>query len=245
MNKDSVIKYFIWIVPVIIFAGLVGGVIYYKAKTGGPSANGEVVVNKPKPIITLSADAQAKIDAKIKSANDKIAATPGDQNITLHDLYISLGLNLESEGKFDEALQAYLKSISLAPQLVEGYIDAANIYKIQGFATRAEKYYLQAIDIKPDYFETYQNLAEVYIDEFNKPPQEIKTFYLQALVATNNEPELQRYYADYLESIKDYQSSLQIWQQIILTKPSDSARVNAKIAELEKDIRLEGAPVNQ
>lgn len=62
---------------------------------------------------------------------------------------------------------------------------------------------------------------------------------MQALVATNNEDQLLRFYADYLESIKDYQSSLQIWQQILLTKPADSKRVQAKIDELQKDIRLE------
>lgn len=149
MNKDSVIKYFVWAAPAVIFVGLVGGVVYYKAKTGGPSANAEVVINKPVPHVSIDDATLARIDAKIKSLNDQIAATPGDQNVKLHDLYISVGQNLEAEGKFNEALADYLKSISLAPQLVEGYIDSGNIYEIQGQASKAEKIISKPLILNP------------------------------------------------------------------------------------------------
>jgi len=82
-------------------------------------------------------------------------------------LYREVGLELQKEGKLQEALVYYRKAIALDPQYAVTYNDAGVILETLGALEEAKVMYLKAIEVAPDYANSYSNLAIVYEEEGN------------------------------------------------------------------------------
>jgi len=82
-------------------------------------------------------------------------------------VYREVGLELQKEGKLEEALIYYRKAIALDPQYVITYNDAGIILETLGVLEEAKAMYLKAIEVEPDYANSYSNLAIVYEEEGN------------------------------------------------------------------------------
>ena len=70
-----------------------------------------------------------------------------------------MGNALKDQGKLDEAIEAYNKSISLKPDYAEAYSNMGLALKDQGKLDEAIEAYNKAISLKPDYADAHQNLS--------------------------------------------------------------------------------------
>jgi tetratricopeptide (TPR) repeat protein len=89
--------------------------------------------------------------------------------------HVNRGLNLYNEGKYEEAMQEYKKSLSYVPDHCDAYIDIANIYDIQRNFWEAIKVGKKAISIEPDSPLALYNLA-LYYQHLNEQDEAIKWY---------------------------------------------------------------------
>ena len=71
--------------------------------------------------------------------------------------YYNMGVSLKDQGKLDEAIEAYKKSISLKPNYAEVYNNLGVVFQSQGKCDEAIKVYDKAILLQNDYAEAYNN----------------------------------------------------------------------------------------
>ncbi len=102
--------------------------------------------------------------------------------------HFKLGLELNNQSKFKEAIEAFLHAIKLIP-------DDPDLYNHLGIALfqlkdikRAEKVFLSAIKLSPAYVDAYVNLAE--INSFNHNYNEAIKYLKKAVVIAPNDIEI-------------------------------------------------------
>lgn len=76
--------------------------------------------------------------------------------------YHHLGMALAGEGKIDQAVAAYQKTLVLAPQYPSAYNNLGIIYAEQGRFNEAAAFFKEAIRLTPANTSFYRNLALVY-----------------------------------------------------------------------------------
>jgi len=74
-------------------------------------------------------------------------------------LHYGLGIELQSQGKIDEAINRYRRAIEIRPYYAEAHYNLATALKSQENIDEAMSHYRQAIRIKPDYAQAHYNLA--------------------------------------------------------------------------------------
>ncbi len=72
------------------------------------------------------------------------------------------GLQLQQQGRLNEAITCYQRAITLDPNFVAVYNDLGIIYEASGWLDKAEEVYLAGIDVDPNYVNLYSNLAMLY-----------------------------------------------------------------------------------
>ena len=77
-------------------------------------------------------------------------------NLTLWNL---MGASASQIGKFEEAVFAFQKAISINPKNSEAYNNMGNALKDQGKPDEAIDAYKKALEIKPNLFEAYNNMG--------------------------------------------------------------------------------------
>ncbi len=95
------------------------------------------------------------------------------------DFYRSKGLAEQSKGKYNEALNFYLKAVSSAPENPVLYNDIGIIYEQLGQPQRAEQYYLRILKIDSNYLPAYSNLAYLYLGQ--NQTEKAEQFFLERL----------------------------------------------------------------
>ncbi len=103
------------------------------------------------------------------------------------DLYRLKGLAEQEKGKYQEALNFYLKATSFGPENPVLYNDIGIVYEQLGYPDRAEQYYLRILKIDENYLPAYSNLAYLYLDQGQN--EKAKQFFLERLNrAGQNDP---------------------------------------------------------
>ena len=69
-----------------------------------------------------------------------------------------MGVVLQGQGKFQEAIEAYNKALLLKPDFAEAYNNIGNVFKDRKLGD-AIKSYKKALSFKPDLAETYINMG--------------------------------------------------------------------------------------
>ncbi|MEE9370394.1 MAG: tetratricopeptide repeat protein, partial [Sedimentisphaerales bacterium] len=74
-------------------------------------------------------------------------------------LHYGLGIELQSQGEIDEAINRYRRAIEIRPYYAEAHYNLATALRSQENIDEAMSHYRQAIRIKPDYAQAHYNLA--------------------------------------------------------------------------------------
>ena len=91
----------------------------------------------------------------------------------------NLGIALEAQGKFDEAISHFRQVLEVKPDLAEAHNNLGNVLSTQGKFDEAVRHYRQALQIKPDYVSAHYNLGVAFKSQ-GKLDEAIK-HYRQAL----------------------------------------------------------------
>tara|TARA_B110000977_G_scaffold100673_1_gene132115 strand:+ start:1 stop:1656 length:1656 start_codon:yes stop_codon:yes gene_type:complete len=76
-----------------------------------------------------------------------------------------MGNALQDQGKLEEAIEAYNKSIAIKPDNAEAYYSMGNTLRQQGKLEEAIEAYNKALAIKPDYVEAHNNMGATLKDQ--------------------------------------------------------------------------------
>lgn len=153
-----------------------------------------------------------------------------------YDEYLQLGINYETKGELSNAIDSYKKAAELSPK---DYVPYSNIgsayYSLKKFP-EAETAFLKAIELTPNNVSVYTKLYDLYYHGLRRYPHQMNAFFEDAMKDTNNNINIVKLYALYLEEINDPESALPIWQSLLQVEP-DNASYKAKIEALQKKIK--------
>lgn len=82
-----------------------------------------------------------------------------------HRVLYNLGVVNQKEGRTDEAIGLYLKTLSLRPDYADALSNLGKAYLEKGMRLEAEKQFLFALDRAPDHEQARFNLAMAYLSE--------------------------------------------------------------------------------
>ena len=76
--------------------------------------------------------------------------------------YYNMGIALQMQSKFEEAIEAYNKALAIKPDHENAYYNMGIAFKSQGKLDEAVEAYKKAIFIKPDYVNAYNNMGNAF-----------------------------------------------------------------------------------
>ena len=86
-----------------------------------------------------------------------------------------MGIALQDQGKLQEAIEAYKKTLSLKPDFAEAYNNMGIALQDQGMLDESIEAYKKTLSIKPDYAEAYNNMG-VALKEQGKLDKAIEAY---------------------------------------------------------------------
>ena len=173
---------------------------------------------------------EKQIEELRQSARDKDAA---GENSYLD--YMGIANSLRMKGEYEAALKAYQEMLKRWPDDYLVWHNIGVLYEDMGQYLSAARAYQKSIDSKPEDRLPYLKLAKLYLRHSSDPTQ-AREVYLRALQSTNNDIEVMKAYAEYLEKVEnDLQEALLYWQEIVKRTKNKQA-VEEKIKELEKKL---------
>ena len=103
--------------------------------------------------------------------------------------------------------------------------------------SEAETAFLKAIELTLNNVSVYTKLYDLYYHGLRRYPHQMNAFFEDAMKNTNNDINIVKLYAFYLEEINDPESALPIWQSLLKFEP-DNASYKTKIEALQKKIKI-------
>mgnify|MGYP001567434996 CR=1 FL=1 len=152
-----------------------------------------------------------------------------------YDEYLQMGINYETKGELNNAIEAYKKAAKLSPKEYVPYSNIGSAYFSLKQFPEAETAFLKAIELTPNNVSVYTKLYDLYYHGLRRYPHQMNAFFEDAMRDTNNDINIVKLYASYLEEINDPESALPIWQSLLQVEP-DNASYKAKIKALQKKI---------
>jgi tetratricopeptide (TPR) repeat protein len=211
------------VILVVVLVLVAGGIYYYKKSR-------EKIPNSP-----FEEYPQGEVDNSSTPTSELVTPQEGNQEKLTYDQYLQQGINYETKGELLKAISSYRKASELAPKEYVPYSNAGSAYYSMQKYTEAEDHFLQALELVPNNVSVYTKLYEVYFYGLKRNPEQMTTFFQDAMKNTNNSVNIVTLYASYLEQINDPESALPIWQSLLQVEP-DNAAYKAKVEALQKKI---------
>ena len=155
--------------------------------------------------------------------------------IVSYDEYLQMGINFETKGELNNAIEAYKKAAKLSPKEYVPYSNIGSAYFSLKQFPEAETAFLKAIELTPNNVSVYTKLYDLYYHGLKRYPHEMEAFFRDAMKDTDNDINIVKLYASYLEEINDPESALPIWQSLLQVEPDNTA-YKVKVEALQKKI---------
>lgn len=135
-----------------------------------------------RPVVTqFGTNKDTKVEPKLQKTIAKIRTK---QEIAESKTFFAQALDLQREGKLEEAKKLYRKVVEIDPQNAQAFNNLGVIYMSEKNYRRAIMRFNNALDIKHDYVDAHYNLACLYAKK-NDVPQSL--FYLKNAIEFNPE----------------------------------------------------------
>lgn len=161
-GKGTVKKETMLVVALIsLIAGFVGGVVYssYKLDTGAPS---KTSMGKTAPGKTAGPSREQA--SRIALLEKETARNPGDVKA-----WTELGNLYFDTGKFEKAIFAYKKSLTIDPKNADVWTDLGIMYRRIGKPSEAIKAFDKAVAVDPGHEASRFNKGVVLMHDLNDP----------------------------------------------------------------------------
>lgn len=129
-----------------------------------------------------------------------------------------LGLTLFQQGRMDDALAIYQKSLSLMAEQPRIYIMLASIKMSANAYDEAQTFLDAALQLSPDFVEAMVQRA--ILERVRGRDAEAEQWFQKALLAEPDMPRAQQAYADHLFLRQRYAEALGVYKKIIDAKPN-------------------------
>ena len=110
----------------------------------------------------------ASTESRIAELREQLKKSPDDASLWTH-----LGNFCYDSGRFDEAIEAYGRSLALAPGNPDVITDLGSMHRMKGQSAEAVKYYEQAIALKPDHANAVFNKGVTLLLDMEKPEEAV------------------------------------------------------------------------
>jgi RND family efflux transporter MFP subunit len=141
----------------------------------------DVILDVNGQAISSQGDYQKALDKALmeKSATFRIKRSTGEVKVRFNmesaAVYNNLGVAYTKDKQYEQAINAYKRSLNLDPKFAEAHYNLASVYALQKKHDLAVEHYSKAIEHRRDFKEAYYKLAEVY-NEQGKSEDAIKTY---------------------------------------------------------------------
>ncbi len=154
----------------------------------------------------------------------------------------SLGFELQSQDKIDEAIAHYRKAIELEPDYILGLNNLGNALKLQGKFDEAVSYFHHALEVKPNSSKTHNNLGVTLMSQDKldeavvhlRRAISIKPSYIDAHYNLANALQLQG----------EYEQAKSHYLQVLEMNPTDAAAHNNLGSVLQSQGKLDEAIIH-
>ncbi len=239
----------VWYLLIIILVLAVASVFLYRGLKNKPTINEgpaySVFVNdenlplyfenkdkKLSPDVLPPEEFKTRFEADLVTARQYIIDEEAKEAGNEYQGYMGVANILRSLGQYEEAEQAYFDMIEKFPDDELIYHNLGVLYEDMHQYLEAAKAYSTSIAKKPEELIAYMKLADLYV-KYSSQPDKAKEVYLKALEATNNNPEILKAFASYLETVeKNLPEALLYWQEVLKANPDNQA-VKERVEELE------------
>lgn len=200
------------------------------------------------PTDKLADSAKARVAALMKNAADTKKLPTHGEAIAINqaqEIYDS-GVKLQEGGQLDEALQMYIKAMSLNPKEAAYPFAAGSVFQAKKDLTSASKYYAQAAQLDPQN-ETYKKYtvgvkaeqAGPLIDQAAQKYQAgdfagAISLYRQALEMVPNDSNIHTDLASALQGSDDFNGALAEYKKAFELDPKGAAETQYFVAALEE-----------
>src|SRR3989344_1370963 len=208
-----------YIILIIVLILIIGGVYYKKNPETTP------------PNLPLSGEVNNVTSEEGLSASG--GGNEGVQPKLTYEQYLQQGIEYETKGELDKAIDSYKKASEISPKEYVPYSNAGSAYYSLKRFIEAEDHFLKALELSPSSVSVHTKLYDLYFYGLKRDSQQMAAFFQDALNATNNDINIVKLYALYLEEIKDFKSALNIWQSLLDFEP-DNVSYKAKVEALQK-----------
>jgi tetratricopeptide (TPR) repeat protein len=112
-------------------------------------------------------------DWRKEEAFYELTAVSSPRSPVIHN---NLGVVYKSNGKYNEAIEQFKRSLELNPRLIEANNNLGSAYKDKGWYQEAMAEYQRALKLFPDYTEAHNNLGNLYekLGRYDLAEQELK-----------------------------------------------------------------------
>ena len=143
---------------------------------------------KLRPLINLARahSLEGDTESAIKFYQQSLIKGPGvfATNYNLGDLYLQKGL-------VPSALQHFLISSQIEPEIPESFAKIGEIYLLQKQFLLADSYFRRAVELNPRFSQVFKNLGVLNFYHLNKPKQGL-AYFSRSLTLDPNQPEAQK-----------------------------------------------------
>ena len=185
--------------------------------------------------VNLSSSEQARLEKEVQDLLHTFSANPPPQGQSRADAYRNLGTRYELLGKLGDALDIYEKGSIEAPTDTKLLIPQARVSAQMGDMAHAEELLKKVIALQPLVATNYTEAASFYLT-YHSDGQAARGVYLEGLMKTNNDSNLMREFAGFLERIGEGYEAYLYWDALQKKFPAD-AGIQARVAELRNRYR--------
>jgi predicted O-linked N-acetylglucosamine transferase (SPINDLY family) len=150
---------------------------------------------------------------------DALAVLKRTTELTPHDAQAhgNLGNAWQSAGKFDKALDSYLRALEIDPSFAEAHNNLGSVLRLLDRQEEAKDSFHKAIAMRPDYASAMFNLANV-LRELKDYPAAIEQ-YRAVSILMPDDAEVQNSLGSALRLDKNYEEAIACYRQAVQLKP--------------------------
>jgi len=153
----------------------------YQFPSGLPAGPVQTQPGQPNPMQSQQMQAQSfQSQEEEKLLREAMGKDPKNLNAL-----IKFGNLTMDSGRFDEAIDAYVKALVIDPKNVDVRVDLGTCYKNAGKPDLAVKEYRKALELDPRHPNAHRNLAVVLENDLRDRAQAIKEFEAYLRVTPN------------------------------------------------------------
>lgn len=182
--------------------------------------------------VSLSEEEKTDVEKEINNLNESLKGTDVSDGVARAALYRSLGEKYEKVGHLAKSASVYRLALTAYPKDAEALASLGLLYGRMGKLAIGEESIKQALDFEPRTLMLYSKLASFY-REYGHDKDAARGVYLEGLIRTNNDSDLMREYATFLESIGEGYEAYLYWDALSKKDPSD-VTLAARVMELQQ-----------